>query len=246
MRRTDVLRWAHVAFAACMLGSTATACKRDVVPPKEPERCELQMVNFSVIASDRINPTERGEPRPVQVRLYQLKSDIRFLNASFDEIWKKDADTLQDDLVKVDEFPVYPDTRTDLKFERDESAQYIVAAALFMKPRGRAWYTSFELPPAPGEGACGMTVCEGEDCETTTEPVLNPKFYVWIDGHRVEDGIEHSAEYPEGRSGGLSLSGKPQLPSVPTTPEVPAVPEAPQAPELPAAPEAPSAPEVAP
>ncbi|MBN2194436.1 MAG: type VI secretion system lipoprotein TssJ [Polyangiaceae bacterium] len=233
--------WAAIAVCALALG--AASCKRKQTEAKGPEGepCTLQMVSFSVIASDRLNPTPLGEPRPVQIRIYQLKSDIRFLNASFEDVWKKDAETLQDDLVKVDEFPLYPNTRRDVKFERDESAQYVVAAALFMSPQGRSWYTSFEYPPAPGEGACGMAECEGEDCEETTEPVLNPKFYVWVEGNRVEDGIEHASDQPEGRTEGMMLrGGGPKLPGGASVPGV----EAPSAPEAPAAPkpEAPSAP----
>ncbi|HEX2673665.1 MAG TPA: type VI secretion system lipoprotein TssJ, partial [Polyangiaceae bacterium] len=103
-----------------------SGCSTPQAPAKEAGKCTLQIVTASIISSPHINPTELGEPRPVQVRIYQLKGDIRFQNASFEEIWKKDKETLQGDLVKVDELSVYPNTRTQAKFERDESAQFMV------------------------------------------------------------------------------------------------------------------------
>lgn len=209
--------------------------KQTVLPVKEPEKCDLQVVTFSVIASPQINPEENGEPRPVQFRLYQLKNDVRFLNASFDDVWKKDKEILADDLVKVDEFPAYPNTRTEVKFERDASAQYIVAAALFRTPKGRSWYTSYELPPPPSKGQCGV---KGED---GGGPILDPKFYAWIDRTKVEDGVEHAEDFPEGRVQSVQLpggapaapAGAPGLPSMPGAPSLPGAPELPNAPSVP-------------
>src|SRR5262249_2393274 len=68
------------------------SCTPEVVAVQPPKRCELQLVTLDVIASKLINPTPQGEPRPVQLRIYQLASDIRLQNASFEEIWKHDAD----------------------------------------------------------------------------------------------------------------------------------------------------------
>src|SRR6478736_7353034 len=116
-----------LAFAT----SGLVSCSTPEAPKPPPEKCNLQMVTAAVITSKYINPSENGEPRPVQVRLYQLKSDVSFLNADFEEIWKDDKKALGADLVKSEEFPVYPNTITAVKFERDASAQFLVGAALF-------------------------------------------------------------------------------------------------------------------
>jgi type VI secretion system protein VasD len=195
-------RWlGRVLWFATVFGcsvAAAQACAGSVPPPKEPEECDLQIVTSSVITSKYINPSETGEPRPVQVRLYQLKSDVRLQNSDFEQIWKQDAEQLKDDLVKVEEFPVYPNTRTEIKFERDDAAQFLVAAALFRNPTGKTWFKSFELPPAPSEGAgCIAAMCADGECDGG--PVLNPKIYIWIDATRVDDGIEYADYFPEGR-----------------------------------------------
>jgi type VI secretion system protein VasD len=173
------------------------ACSQTPVVPKEAESCKLQVVNMTIIASPRINLADNGEPRPVQLRIYQLGTDIRLNNASFDGVWKADKATLQEDLIKSEELSVYPDSRTDIQFERDEKAMVVGGVALFRNPRGRSWYTTFELPPSPGKGAC-TPVCAGGECDGSA-PKPNPHYVVWIDGSKVDDGSDHIDEYP--RSG---------------------------------------------
>jgi type VI secretion system protein VasD len=175
-----------------------------VTVPKETPACTLQVVGLTVIASPMLNPEVDGAPRPVQLRLYQLKTDTRIENASFDEIWKDDKNTLQDDLVKVDELPIYPDTRTEVKFERDPSALFVVGVALFREPKGRTWWTEFELPPPPGKGSCMFpdAKCSGEGCPKdagTPEggaPPRAPHFAIWMDHTRIDDGSDHLDEFP--------------------------------------------------
>jgi type VI secretion system VasD/TssJ family lipoprotein len=239
------------------LWGLVSTCSSQQPPPEAPAQCNLQIISAAIIASPFINPSPAGEPRPTQVRLYQLKSDTRFQNASFEEIWKTDADVLKDDLVKVDELPVYPNSRTQLKFERDESAQFLIAAALFRTPKGKSWFTSFEYPPAPSEGSCGApapapdpaTCPDGQCADGGAEgPISNPRFYIWLDDTRIEDGSEHAEDYPEGRVSTVPLSGKPSGdspgPKPPSgVPEVPGKPELPQKPDVPK-PNVPSAPEV--
>ena len=54
---------------------------------------------------------------------------------------------------------------------------------------------SFELPPAPGKGDCLTPGCEGDSCGSN----LNPKFSLWVDGTRVDDGADHLDDVTEGR-----------------------------------------------
>jgi type VI secretion system protein VasD len=197
-----------VAFVPVAAASTMLAsCGQRDIAVLAPKQCELQIVSLTVIASPLINPTVDGAPRPVQLRIYQLKSSIRMDNAPFDAIWKKDKETLGEDIVKVDELSVFPDSRTEVKFERAKDALNVVAVALFRNPKGRSWYTVFELPPDPGKGACGLPVgapsgsadCPDGKCDNADAgPILNPRFSVWIDQNRVDVGDDHLDEYPDG------------------------------------------------
>lgn len=170
-------------------------------PPEKPEACERQVVTASIISTAHINPAENGEARPVQLRLYQLKNDVGFRNASFDQIWKEDAAKLGEDMLGMQEVSVYPDSRKDVDFERNPEAQFVVAAALFRTPKGKQWFTSFELPPVPGQEACGAK-CEDGKCEEP--PQLNPKFYIRVDGTRVDDGSDYADEFPATEVASLS------------------------------------------
>lgn len=161
----------------------------------KPKLCELKQLKASVITSARVNLSEEREARPVQLRVYQLKNDTRFLNARFDGVWRDDKTTLGDDLIKVDEVPVYPNSRIELKVEREGEARFLVAAALFRNPKGRSWFTSFEFPEPSTE------FCEGESGETVV-----PEFFVWVEDTRVEDGSAHADEFPEGAGRVMALS----------------------------------------
>ena len=238
------------ATAALGVGLAAVACSssQTVLPIKEPASCTLQVVGVTVIASPKINPEVSGDARPVQLRLYQLKTDTRILNASFEQIWKDDKATLQDDLVKVDEFPVYPDTRTEVKFERDDSALFVVGVALFREPKGRSWWTEFELPPPPGKGNCMFPdpKCSGPDCQKEAgPPPLAPHYAIWIDGTRIDDGADHLDEYPAAtriRSLTLHSAPAPGKAAGNPNPAPPSQPTPPSAPDQPAPPSAPSPP----
>jgi type VI secretion system protein VasD len=195
--RAAVAAFVCVTALAALSCVTAVGCGQTVVLPKEPEKCNLQVVNFAIMASPRLNPSESGEARPVQLRIYQLANEVQFNNASFEKIWKDDKATLGADLIKVEETSVYPDSRIDTRFERDEKALVVVVAALFRNPRGRTWYTAFELPPAPGKGECGLLECDGGACKPKDQKAkLSPQFYVWLDGYRVDDGEDRLEEYP--------------------------------------------------
>jgi type VI secretion system protein VasD len=226
------------AAAAFTLGAFGLACSSSPQPivVNPPKTCTLQIVGMTIMASPKINPEVDGNPRPVQLRLYQLKTDTRLLNASFQQIWKDDKETLKDDLVKVDEMTVYPDTRTEVKFERDPAALFVVGVALFRNPKGRNWWTEFELPPPPGKGDCMFPEkkCEGPDCQQEAgPPPLAPHFSLWIDETRIDDGADHLDEYPDASRIKQLYLRFPSPSGTPTTPQVPQTPQGPSTPSLP-------------
>ncbi len=86
-----------------------------------------------------------------------------------------------------------------MKFERAEAVHHLAAVVLFQNPKGRSWYSTVDLPPVPEAGKCGESACLDEDCDSRTVP--NPTFAFWIDGSKVDDGIEHMDQFPNvGRS----------------------------------------------
>ena len=183
--------------SALVLSLAALSCAGAPPPVQAPAKCPPQNVTVSLLASPTINPTSQGETRPVVIRVYQLKSDARFYNASFDKIWNDDKAALGEDLFKVEEVQLYPATRVDLKFDRVEAVQHVAAVALFQTPKGKSWFSSIDLPPVPEGGSCGVQVCDGEDDDCAPVNLQTPHFSFWIDGSKVDDGVEHNEDFPK-------------------------------------------------
>ena len=85
--------------------------------PAAPEPCDVQIVTLTIFSADNINPNENGNPRPVVVQLYQLRNDVRLLNASYDDVLLHGKETLGDDVAKKDEIEIFPNDLVEVKFE---------------------------------------------------------------------------------------------------------------------------------
>jgi type VI secretion system protein VasD len=174
------------AFATGGTGVAATlalaACSTP--PPQVPKPCDVQVVTLNIYAADNINPNERGNPRPVWVKLYQLKGDVRMENATYDEILQKDKDTLGEDLAKVDDVEIFPNDLVQVRFERIKDASYLAGVAMFHGPKGNSWKTFYAFPPTPAEGsACGAKGDAGA-------PQSDPKTAFFIESTKIDNGSQ--------------------------------------------------------
>jgi len=166
------------------------------VPVREPRKaCEVQQVSLSIVASDTINPSRDGEARPAVVRVYQLREAIGLHNATFEEVWRDEKEALGSDIVMRGEAYAYPNTRTDIAFQRNPDANAVAIAALYRSHQGKSWFITFDLPPAPGKGDCRIAGCEDGSCGADA----NPAFAVWLDGTRVEQGSQHLQDVTDAR-----------------------------------------------
>jgi type VI secretion system protein VasD len=139
-----------------VVAATLLGCSAKPAPAaKEPTACQPTIPVLSVSASDRINPSAAGQPRPVQLRVYQLKSDAKLVTAKFEDIWQNDAAALEPDLVKVDEYTVFPGETKVLKVSRNADAHNLAAVALFREPQGKTWFLTYELEAPPKQAPCG-------------------------------------------------------------------------------------------
>jgi type VI secretion system protein VasD len=152
--------------------------------PKEPEPCDVQVVTLNILSAENINPNENGNPRPVVVRVYQLKNDVKLLNASYDDVLLKEKETLGEDLMKADEVEVFPNDLVEVKFERIPEASTLAGVALFHGPKGQSWKTFYEFPLPPGEVACAG---RGEDAGP---PVADPKVTFFVESSKIDNGSQ--------------------------------------------------------
>ncbi|MET0591445.1 MAG: type VI secretion system lipoprotein TssJ [Polyangiaceae bacterium] len=162
-----------------VLGASLMGCSSRAPAAKEPQAaCVVPNPLLTITASDRVNENG-GQGRPVQVRVYQLKSDARLQSAKFEDVWQKDAETFATDLVKMDEVPLFPGETKSVKITRSPDAQNLALVALFREPQGKSWFLTYELAPPKKEPPC---------------PPAEPHLSVWVDRMQIEDGQGRSAE----------------------------------------------------
>jgi type VI secretion system protein VasD len=159
-------------------------CSSAGPPPAAPKPCDVQIVTLRIYAADNINPNENANPRPVVVRLYQLKDEMRMQNATYDEVLLSDKEVLADDIVKVDELSVFPNDLVEVKFERAKEASTLGGVALFHSPRGQSWKTFYAFPLPPGEQQCG-----GRENEAGA-PQADPKVSFFVESTKIDNGSE--------------------------------------------------------
>lgn len=141
--------------------------------PKPPEPCADPQPHITIAGGDQVNAGADGRGLPVQVRLYQLKSEAKLLNAFFEEVWKDDAKTLEGDLLGMREVTVFPGKSEELELEQAPEARVLAAVALFREPRGKDWFVNYDLAAAKKEPPC---------------PPARPRISIWLDRMKIQDG----------------------------------------------------------
>lgn len=136
-------------------------------------------LSLSLRASDRLNPDDQGRPLSTVVRVYQLKSIAKLERAEFDDIWLHAADTLDGDLIKVDEFTLYPTDKVLKPLELDKETAFVAAVALFRKPAGFSWRSVAELPT--------------KKCGTFGKPIKLQRQFV-LEDYRIESASETASK----------------------------------------------------
>ena len=187
--------------------------------PQKP--CDVQIVTLRIYSADNINPNENGNPRPVVVQLYQLKNDVRLLNASYDDVLLREKETLGEDVAKKDEVEVFPNDLVEVKFERIKEASHLAGVALFHSPKGQSWKTFYEFPLPPGEVACAG---RGGDAG---KPEADPQVSFFVESTKIDNGSQFDeSQFPDASAiRRISLpkrSASPEGPTGATTPTGPA------------------------
>ena len=95
-RSRKLLAFAFLGLAFGGVAAVTVSGCGPSAPAAAPKPCDIQIVTLNLYAADNINPNEKGNPRPVVIRLYQLKNDVRMENATYDEILLKDKEVLQE------------------------------------------------------------------------------------------------------------------------------------------------------
>jgi type VI secretion system protein VasD len=97
-------------------------------------------------ASPKLNPDIKGEPSPLVVRMYELKSLTEFNAAEFFPLYKDAKDVLGDDLVAFEENEILPDEKGEIKKELNIETRYIGILGAYRDIEHAAWRASVETP----------------------------------------------------------------------------------------------------
>jgi type VI secretion system protein VasD len=95
-------------------------------------------LNLQPAASLNVLNTEK-KTYPVLVRVYQLSEEGAFTQASFQELWKNDAEVLGTTLLNRREIMLKPNEPQQVRFSKIPQAAFVAVVALFRSPDAESW-----------------------------------------------------------------------------------------------------------
>ena len=178
-----------LAVSALVCGCGGAAPPAVAAAPAKP--CQALPLALAFTATPRSNALSTGEGRPVQLHIYQLKTDARLRTASFEDIWQNDAKTLEGELVSVEQHTLFPGEKKTITLAPKPDAAYIGIVALFREPQGKDWFLTYEIAAPKSQPPC--------DSKATPIPI-------WVDRMQIQDGAGRANE---GDAEGASGSSEP-------------------------------------
>lgn len=144
MMRLPVIHLLRLVVIA-MLGALLGACSSTGQPaPLEPSKLDL-----TVVASDDVNPDDKGRAAPIMVRIYELKTDVAFQEADFFSLQKQDKLILGADMLARNEFILRPGETRTIQRKTHPNTTAIAFLAGYRQLGTATWRTVYKLKPAP-------------------------------------------------------------------------------------------------
>jgi type VI secretion system protein VasD len=113
-------------------------------PPPAPKPTHVIM---EIEASGNLNPNADGQPSPLLVKFYEMKSVSAFTKSDFMALYDKDQGTLGSELVQKKEVILQPNEKKTLHFEPSDDTRAIGAFAVFRNYEQARWKASVNVPP---------------------------------------------------------------------------------------------------
>lgn len=124
-------------LAALALSAALAGCGGGGIFKKSPTT-----LNITMSANAQLNPNSDGEPSPVVVRIYELKSAQSFNQAEFFQLYDDDTKTIGADLVAKDEYEIAPGTTKKIKKTTPDETAYLAVLAGFRDVDSASWRAS--------------------------------------------------------------------------------------------------------
>jgi type VI secretion system protein VasD len=129
----------------CLVALAAAGCRSK--PPKPPP--PPPPAKAAIVAAPDVNPDSAGRPSPIVVRLYQLKEEGAFNNASYFALSDKEEATLGPSLSSREEYELKPGETRELILSIPPEVRRLGAIAGYRNLNNARWKA---LSPAPESG----------------------------------------------------------------------------------------------
>lgn len=148
-------------FGLCLIVILLTACGTS-----------KQEMEFTLHSTNRLNPSDSGQPVPVVIRIYTLRDSGRFERATFLELWKRDYEYLGDDLLDRKEITLKPQSKqlVEIRVDKENEENFFGIMGLFRKYQTGTWRTVIPIEK-PGVFSFG-----------------DPEFYIQVDQYSLREG----------------------------------------------------------
>ena len=147
MTRGAVRRLACAVFIASAVGAGLSACgvassltRADAAPTAVPTAV------FEIVAARTLNPDINGVPKPLLLKVYELRSAAAFERAGFLDLQEKDEAQLGGDLVRREEFLINPGERRIIERKGNPDVRAFGLLASFRDLERSTWRTKADAP----------------------------------------------------------------------------------------------------
>lgn len=179
---------AHVLLTSCGGGPAPAA------PSSPAKPCPPLPLTLALTATERSNALASGEGRPVQIRVYQLKSDAHLRTASFEDVWQNEAKALEGDVIASEQQALFPGEKKTITVTPKPDAAYLGVVALFREPQGKDWFLTYEIAAPKSEPPCAAK----------SDPIP-----IWLDRMQIQDGAGREADAGQDHGAdGAAATGK--------------------------------------
>lgn len=127
--------WFCVVLVVFLQGCSSTGRKELPVP-----------IQFSLNATEAVNPSISGRPSPVVVRVYELRNSTGFQASSFFALFKDEQSVLGDELVSRQEYVLKPGETRLVRRKADLSTRFIGVVAGYRDIESSVWRAVVPIP----------------------------------------------------------------------------------------------------
>lgn len=145
----------RAALGALFITATLGACSRSTPPAPAPQPTATPAaatapasIQLQFEASANLNPDQAGQPTPVRVRLYELKSPATFAHADYFDLADRASTTLGADLLDQDEVQIHPGEHKAVSRELNSATRYVALQVGYRDLDNASWREVISLPPS--------------------------------------------------------------------------------------------------